>query len=429
MGANVGIAEHVSRFAGYPVRDFSPNGLLRPVDARPVLELEDRPFEVDEPSAIRVTFSRSAIAGAPGASGCCLGPLLAIVASVVSLSTFGLSLGLSLAIGAATCVAVLAPMTWIDERRRRRALDGIGNSPTGHEGIQPGPSEPALDAAADEVVRELWRSPTYSGKSLARLIHCQLAETTPALLICEEQRFGGFQDLVDLLRLASPHLPALRALFVNEMIVDECEISWIEGGDCGILCNCFPRLEHFQVRGSGTRFQNLSCPGLRKLVVESGGLAHEALQDLCAADLRTLESLEIWTGQEQYGGSCRCEHVTALLSGELPKLRHLGVRNCEFADELVEWLTSDKPRAVMMLEQLQTLDLSLGCVSDRGAELLCGCPRVSRLQQLDLHHHFISPEWVARLQSLRLEVIVDDPQEAEDFDDFGEPARYTAVGE
>jgi hypothetical protein len=54
------------------------------------------------------------------------------------------------------------------------------------------------------------------------------------------------------------------------------------------------------------------------------------------------------------------------------------------------------------------LDLSLGALTDRGAEALLAAPGLARLKKLDIHHHFVSPALVQRLMALGIQVDARD---------------------
>ena len=76
--------------------------------------------------------------------------------------------------------------------------------------------------------------------------------------------------------------------------------------------------------------------------------------------------------------------------------------------------------------RIRVLDLSLGNLSDKGAKALLESPTVARLQKLDIHHHYISPELVEALAGLGIELDADDPREGDDDD---ESSRYIAHSE
>src|SRR5262249_10086031 len=202
------------------------------------------------------------------------------------------------------------------------------------------------------------------------------------------------------------------------------EISWIEQSDVSPILAAYPELEHFGVRGAqGLSLGTLRHGRLKSLVVQSGGLPAELVRDVAAADLPELEPLELWLGEEQYAGTSTPSHLAPILSGGLfPKLRYLGLRDAERADEIAAAVAT-----APITERIRALDLSLGTLSDQGAMALLASPAVARLEKLDIHHHFVSKEMVKRLKALGIRVDASDPKEPDVYDD--EVHRYIAVSE
>ena len=73
--------------------------------------------------------------------------------------------------------------------------------------------------------------------------------------------------------------------------------------------------------------------------------------------------------------------------------------------------------------QLDTLDLSLGTLSDEGGQAILETPQLKRVKQLDLHHHYLSEDMMEKLKAMYPGVNVDDAEE----DDDGH--RFIAVSE
>ena len=221
-----------------------------------------------------------------------------------------------------------------------------------------------------------------------------------------------------------PRLPALRGLFFGEMIVDECEISWIQQADLSPLWAAFPSLEVLRVRGGeGLSLGAMALLHLTQLGIEAGGLDRRVVQQLCAAELPALEHLELWLGTDEYGGNVTLEDLRPILDGTLfPKLAYLGLRNSEMADEIAEALVK-----APIVRRIHTLDLSLGNLTDRGAKALLALPTDTGLRQLDIHHHYVSPGLVDQLSARGLEVNASDAQEPDEDD--GELYYYIAVSE
>jgi hypothetical protein len=230
--------------------------------------------------------------------------------------------------------------------------------------------------------------------------------------------------VVEALVAARAQMPALRALFFGDIISEENEISWIIQSDVTPLLDAFPALEELRVRGGhGLVLGALRHARLRSLAIEAGGLDAGVVRAVAAADLPALEHLELWLGTSEYGGTVTVADLEPILSGRLfPRLRYLGLRDSEIADEVAAAVAS-----APVLERVRVLDLSLGTLGDAGAAALIASPAVRRLERLDLHHHYCSDETMARLAALGVEIDLDDREEEDEF--RGERWRYVAVSE
>jgi hypothetical protein len=240
----------------------------------------------------------------------------------------------------------------------------------------------------------------------------------------EAHEGGGAQAVVEALVAARDRLPNLQAIFLGDMTYEECEISWIVQTDLAPLFDAYPALEHLRVRGATSlTLGSLRHDRLKSLIVESGGLGVEVVREVCGAQLPGLEHLELWLGTENYGGNTTIEDLAPILDGaQFPNLRYLGLRDSEIADQIAAALAQ-----APVLERIRVLDLSLGTLGDEGATALLASPALARLEKLDIHHHYCSPEVVARLQGLGIEVDASDAQEGDEDD--GEGSRYVAVSE
>jgi hypothetical protein len=229
-------------------------------------------------------------------------------------------------------------------------------------------------------------------------------------------------SVVEALLGASERLPRLRSLFLGDITSEEAEISWIMQTNVSPLFRAFPHLEHFAVRGgTDLMFGRFHHDGLRTLIVQTGGLPREVVADVLSAHLPEMRHLELWFGDGGYGGDATVSDLHPLLTGEqFLQLEYLGLRNSTFSDEIAIAITASP-----LLQRIRTLDLSLGTLSDVGADDLLSCPEVRGLEKLDLHHHYCSEERVERLERLPIEVDASDPQKSDDGDDD----RYVAVSE
>lgn len=190
-------------------------------------------------------------------------------------------------------------------------------------------------------------------------------------------------------------LTNLRAVFLGDMVSEECEISWIDQCAFTLLLDAYPRLEELGVRGGGGYApQPVTHPSLRRLVFESGNLSAKVVQCVAASSFPALQHLEIWCGSEYFGGDVTAEDIDAVITGmALPRLTHLGLRNSDFTDDIARRLA-----AAPVTAGLEVLDLSLGTLSDAGAEALLAGQPLTHLRRLDLHHHYLGAETAARVR-------------------------------
>jgi Leucine Rich repeat len=237
----------------------------------------------------------------------------------------------------------------------------------------------------------------------------------------------GMQEstaVVESLVEARHQLPKLQALFLGDVVSEECEISWLEHGDLSSLLRAYPQLEHFCVRGAtNLSFGQLQHDHLKTLIVQSGGLGVSVVKEIFAAQLPELEHLELWLGEENYGGDATVQDLEPVLSGKLfPKLTYLGLRDSEIADDIAKAVAN-----APVVSRLKVLDLSMGTLSDEGAEALLASPLIPSLQKLDIHFHYCSAAVIAKFDDLGIAVDTSEPQEKHTYDN--ESWRYVAVSE
>jgi photosystem II stability/assembly factor-like uncharacterized protein len=219
--------------------------------------------------------------------------------------------------------------------------------------------------------------------------------------------------------------PALRKLYLGDFDSEQTEISWSHLGDATKLCGACDRLEHLTLR-SGS--MNLGKPGqlvfphLRELAIVTGGLAKEHLRAIVAAHLPSLESLTLYFGTDRYGCNIKRKDLASLLdSPRFPRLRHLGLVNSEFADELCGVLHLSP-----LVAQVRELDLSMGTLSDLGVRALATYAKgLAHLEKLDLSQSFVSPSAIKQLaKALPNTEIASERQRGGEFD-----RRYVSVSE
>lgn len=226
--------------------------------------------------------------------------------------------------------------------------------------------------------------------------------------------------VAELIRFA-PRFPNLQAIFLGDITSEENEVSWIEQSDVSPIFDAYPSLTHFAVRGGNQlQFGQLNHTHLKGLTIEAGGLDHQVVTDILSSKLPSLTHLELYLGTDDYGRTTEVEHLRPLLTQTLfPNLRYLGLRDAENADEIAIAIAN-----APILDQIDTLDLSLGTLTDKGGRALLESAKIHRLQKLDLHYHYLSDAMMAQFANLPILIDVGNQQREED-----EGWRYVAVGE
>ncbi|GLX01183.1 hypothetical protein Misp02_52690 [Microtetraspora sp. NBRC 16547] len=235
------------------------------------------------------------------------------------------------------------------------------------------------------------------------------------------------EEVICLLVENAARFPALRSLFVGAMPSEQCEISWIQQSDVTPLLEAFPSLERLDVRGgTGLGLRPVKHGALKTLRLEAGGLPGLVVRGVGGCDFPALEHLELWLGVEEYGGDAAVTDLEEILSGvRLPALRHLGLQDSEIEDEIAASVAT-----APVVARLETLSLSMGVLTDAGAEALLTGQPLTHLRRLDLHHHFLTDDMIKRVQEALPGVEVDlSEQEEGDDDGDGEVWRYVAVSE
>jgi hypothetical protein len=263
---------------------------------------------------------------------------------------------------------------------------------------------------------------------LALLVKDPLAVKLEALVI------GVWKDLIEgndnssqvvnALVAVADRLPNLKAIFLGDILSEEYEISWISQSDISPILSAYPNLEWLQVRGgSGLKFSPVQHNNLKYLIVETGGLSQDAIAEICELQLPNLEHLELWLGSDYYGGDSTVEDLQPILEGNLyPKLKYLGLRNAQYTDEIAEALVRSR-----IINQLKTLDLSMGTLGAEGAEFICSCAAIKNLDNLNVSENYLNDEDIAKLASLKINLIAADQKDIEEYDE--EDERYCSVSE
>jgi uncharacterized protein (TIGR02996 family) len=236
----------------------------------------------------------------------------------------------------------------------------------------------------------------------------------------EENDFGPVAAAI----AKSPRAEQIKHVFFGDFeYPDENEMSWVPWGDVSKIWDACPDLESFRIRGSGNgSLGKIIAPNLKSFIVETGGLGKDVIKSITAAQWPQLTNLEIWLGTDEYGGEGDIDSIAPILAGKgLRKVTSLGLKNCQFVDDICEAIVK-----APILAQLEKLDLSMGTLGPRGGEaILAAAKQMAHLKELNLNHAYFSDDLVGKLKAaFGKRLILDEVEDESDEDD-----RYVSVGE
>jgi len=269
--------------------------------------------------------------------------------------------------------------------------------------------EVAEDAVVDieELVAQLLDHPS------ARF----LRELTVGIVRFSDNSYDGIAKL-----LGKRHLPALRSLYLGDFSGEDTETSWSQLGNLQPIYAAVPNLRSLRLCSGSMNLGKILHPTLERFEVTTGGLDPKSARAIASAVWPSLRTLSLMIGQERYGGTATAKDLRPILAGDnLPRLRHLGLKNLEFTDDLIEPLAVSK-----ILPQLEVLDLGLGTLSDEGVRRLYRYQKAfQHLARLDISSNFVSKDGLKLLGTLKIPLEVGRQR-----DDEGDPTnRYAAIGE
>lgn len=213
--------------------------------------------------------------------------------------------------------------------------------------------------------------------------------------------------------------PQLRSLFIGDMSSEECEVSWINQSNLGPILSAYPELRSLTIKGS----TDLSLvpahhDKLEELTIICGGLGTDVITSISEGSFKNLKKLELYLGVEEYGFDGSLADVLQLIEpGKFPLLSYLGLKDSEIQDEIAI-AVADAP----ILDQLHTLDLSMGTLTDKGAEALINSEKILKLKSLDLSYHYMSDAMMNRWKQSGLNVDISDQQDADEDEDYRYPS-------
>lgn len=217
----------------------------------------------------------------------------------------------------------------------------------------------------------------------------------------------------------------VKSLFIGDMDFEDCEVSWIIQGNYSALWAAMPQLEKLTIKGSTDLvLGTIEHDNLKEFTIICGGLPTNVIEAVQNAKLPALDKLLLYIGSDGYGFDGDVTHIQKLLDqSDFPKLTYLGVADSEIQDEVAEAVVQCK-----YMNQIETLDLSLGTLTDKGGQVLLDqIGNYPNIKMLDLHRHYLSSGMMKKFEELPIEVDLDEQEEADEYD--GEVYYYAALTE
>ncbi|MDR0431200.1 MAG: STM4015 family protein [Tannerellaceae bacterium] len=225
------------------------------------------------------------------------------------------------------------------------------------------------------------------------------------------------RDLVDGMVANKEKFAHIEDLFWGDIDQEESEVSWIEQTDLSPLLDSMPKLTTLKIKGTNNlSIGQKSRPEWKSLEIISGGLPSNVVEDIIQSDMPNLECLILYVGVEDYGYDGSIEQFKPLISKEkFPKLTYLGIVNAEEQDSVIElFLESD------ILSRLETMDVSAGVLTDKGGQLLLDhVDKIKHLKFIDMAYNYLTDEMRKKLSELPVTVDVSDPQDLDDYEEYG----------
>ncbi|MDH6307043.1 putative DNA-binding WGR domain protein [Parabacteroides sp. PF5-5] len=246
----------------------------------------------------------------------------------------------------------------------------------------------------------------------------KLPEIKQLTIGCWDFESGDCQELVDGIIANKEKFAHIEGLFWGDIDSEETEISWIEQTNLSPLLDIMPELSELKIKGTN----NLSIgqkprPNLKSLEIISGGLPSSVVEDVIKSDFPNLEELILYVGVEDYGYDGSIEQFKPLFSkSKFPKLTSLGLVNAEEQDAIVKlFLESD------ILPQLETMDISCGVLTDKGAQLLLdNVEKIKHLKFIDMRYNYLTEEMKKKLSKLPMKIDVAESEAIdEEYEEYG----------
>ncbi|MEH2327420.1 MAG: hypothetical protein V7K32_28460 [Nostoc sp.] len=235
---------------------------------------------------------------------------------------------------------------------------------------------------------------------------------------------------------ANEELKNLKAVYVGDMHDYEYKTSDAQLSNMSPLLKAYPKLEVLQVRGfgyhsdCGLAFEPLRHEHLKSLILETGYmLCNKIIDQICQLDLPEVEYLELWLGNDENYSQrlyyqdeneedfrsniaySSLSNLIPIISGKaFPKLKYLGLRSASYSDAIAKTIVEST-----LLEKLLVLDISMGTLTEQGAEALFNCPKINQLHTLNVSMNFLSTTMIEKLSNLKCRVVAEPQADSAEY--------------
>lgn len=221
------------------------------------------------------------------------------------------------------------------------------------------------------------------------------------------------QPIIDGIVEHADRFSHIEKLFIGDMDFEDCEVSWIIQGDYSRLWNAMPQLKELTIKGSvDLELGDIRHEKLEALTIICGGLPTEIMETIKNAKLPGLKKLLLYIGSDNYGFDGDAAAIRNFLeNSDFPNLTYLGITDSEIQDDITAAVLESK-----YMNQIHTLDLSCGTLTDKGGELLLKkIPSCPNIKTLDLHYHYLTDGMVSRLRKLPVAVDLSDQNVPDEY--------------
>lgn len=221
------------------------------------------------------------------------------------------------------------------------------------------------------------------------------------------------QPIIDGLIAHADEFSRIRSLFIGDMDFEDCEVSWIIQGNYSGLWAALPRLTELTIKGSTDLvLGSISHEKLESLTIICGGLPTSIIESVKRAKLPNLKKLLLYVGSDSYGFEGDSTTIRDLLdSMDFPKLEYLGIADSEIQDDVAKVVLESR-----YMDQIKTLDLSCGTLTDQGGALLLeALPAHPNITKLDVHYHYLTEPMMKQLKTLPIETDLSEQNKAETY--------------